>query len=153
MPVGDNRPVLCTDPHQRRLGVGQFEIKADRDDLRDAAAVIELEHRHRAFRVDRAEFRRELLASAQIDLHGRHCDPFFRQKDADATRVWRELVIVELHRTVLRQVWSGIEPSNNLASPERPLCDQAVVNGLAGRSRSLAPHLPFAIPFGTGSVG
>ena len=91
MPVGDDRPVLCTDPHQRRLRMGQFEIKADRDDLRDAPAVIELEHRNRAFRVDRAEFRRELLAGAQIDLHGRHGDPFFRQEDADATRVWREL--------------------------------------------------------------
>jgi hypothetical protein len=99
MPVGDNRPVLCTDPHQRRLGMGQFEIKADRDHLRDAPPVIELEHRNRAFRVDRAEFRRELLAGAQIDLHGRHGDPFFRQEDADATRVWCELVVVELHRT------------------------------------------------------
>ncbi len=86
--------------------MGQFEIEADRDDLRDAPAVIELEHRYRAFRVNRAEFGRELLASAQIDLHGRNRDPFFRQEDADATRVWRELVIIELHCTVLHEVWS-----------------------------------------------
>src|SRR5215472_12811221 len=115
----------------------QFEIKADRDDLRDAPAVIELEHRNRAFRVDRAEFRRELLAGAKIDLHGRHSDPFFRKEDTDATRAWCELVIVELHRTVLCRVWSCIEPSNNLAPPGRQLFEPAVINGLVARWRSL----------------
>jgi hypothetical protein len=149
MPIGDDRPVLCTDPHQRGLGVGQFEIKADRDDLRDAPAVIELEHRHCAFRVDRAEFGLELLAGAQIDLHSRHRDPFFRQEDADATRVWGKLIIVELHRTVLRQPWSGIEPSNNLVPPERPLSDQAVVMG----SRVDRAVLPRPDPHDSPAIG
>jgi len=94
---------------------------------------------NRAFGVDRAEFRGELLAGAQIDLYGRQGDPFFRQEDADATRVRCELIIVELHRTVLCRVWSCMEPTNNLVPPERPLSEPAVINGLAARSRSFAP--------------
>src|SRR6516225_8081141 len=73
------------------------------------------------------------------DLYGRQGDPFFCQEDADATRVWCELVIVELHRTVLCRVWSCMEPTNNLVPPERPLSEPAVINGLAARSRSFAP--------------
>ena len=58
----------------------------------------------------------------------------------DATRVWCELVIVELHRMVLCRVWSCIEPSNNLAPPGRQLFEPAVINGLVARSRSFAPE-------------
>ena len=78
----------------------QFEIEADRDDLGDPPSIIEFQHRHRAFRVDRAKFGSELLAAPQIDLHRRHGDALLSEEDADALRVGRKRVIVKLHRDI-----------------------------------------------------
>src|SRR5271154_4478401 len=83
----------------------------------------------------RAEFGRELLAGAQIDLHGRNCDALFRQGDADAARVWRELVIVELHCAVLHEVCSCIETGNHFCTSRATASEPVVIKGLAARSR------------------
>ena len=71
---------------QPRFRMQFFEVTADREYFTDAFTVIELQDGNDAVRVDAAEGLAELLAAAQINLHGFQIDTLFRQKNADASR-------------------------------------------------------------------
>src|SRR6516165_3677375 len=45
---------LRAPPHQGRIGVELFEVAAYRNDVGDRRTAIELEHRNRAIRIERA---------------------------------------------------------------------------------------------------
>src|ERR1700683_4038852 len=97
LPAGNNRFFLRALAQQRRPRLDRLEIHADADGVVDAGAVVELERRHRCVGIDGAECRSELLVVAQVDLNGRHGDPFLRQKDADASRTGGSGAIKEFH--------------------------------------------------------
>lgn len=104
LPFLDRAHLVGIAPEQTRLGMYRLEIAADRDGLGDAAAVVELQHRHGGERIDGEKFGLELFGLAQIDLHHRHFDAFLGEKDADAARVRRQREFIELHGSRLRNM-------------------------------------------------
>jgi len=92
----DNGPALRVAAHQGRSRPRRLEIDAEADRIGDARAIIELQHRHGAIGIDRPEGFRELLAMAQIDLHGRQRDALLGQEDTDPPRARRRRII-EFH--------------------------------------------------------
>jgi hypothetical protein len=102
LPRGHDGAVVRVDPHQRRRRLDMLEIDADRQDVGDARPVIQLQHRHGAVRVDRAESVAELLALAQIHLDRRQHDPLLGQEDAHPTRARRNGAVVEFHGEALQ---------------------------------------------------
>jgi hypothetical protein len=92
--------VLRADTHERRLGLRLLEVAADRDRLRDAGAVVELEQRRAAERVLVDVGRLPVLACRpDVDLHGRHREALLGEEDPHAARIRRHLRVVELHGT------------------------------------------------------
>ena len=82
--------------------MGHLEVDADADRVGDAGAVIEFEHRHRGVRIDGAKLRAQLLAVAQVHLHGRHADALLGEKNTDPPRARGGGAIVELHLAIPR---------------------------------------------------
>src|SRR5262249_931800 len=68
--------------------------------------VVELEHRHAAARILREEVRTQLLARAQVDLHGRDVEALLGDEQPDFAGARRALVVVVFHglaRVVISQ--------------------------------------------------
>src|SRR5207244_3711762 len=90
----DECPFSGVCPHQRRFGMGLFDISGNRHDFVECGAVIKDERRQKAARVDREEIRLEIVPLRYVQLDALNVDALLRQEDADATWVWRYLAIV-----------------------------------------------------------
>ena len=75
----------------------RLEVAADRDRLGDAGAVVELEHRQPAHRIDLEEFGLAVFGRRYIHLLQRNRDSLFGQEDAHAARIWSLSIFVDFH--------------------------------------------------------
>jgi hypothetical protein len=97
VPHFDDGNVFGSDTKQWRVGLKHFEIPANRNRFRNDRAIIKNKSRHPLQRVDRRIFRRLVLHQHDIDLLGRHGDPFFSEEDARSPRVWGHFAVIEFH--------------------------------------------------------
>src|SRR5262249_13471848 len=99
VPPLDLRLFAEIEPQKVRLGVKPLQIPANGDRLGEIGTVIEFQDRHPTGRVLCEEFGRAALAGQNIDLFKRKLDALFCREDANAARIGRYCMIVELHRT------------------------------------------------------
>ncbi len=83
--------------HQRGHGVHLVEVFDDRHRLRQARAVVQLQHRHQAFDSDVAERGPLVFALGQVHRHVFVSQPLERERDAHTERGRGSEVVVELH--------------------------------------------------------
>mmetsp|Transcript_1028 Transcript_1028/g.2630 ORF Transcript_1028/g.2630 Transcript_1028/m.2630 type:complete len:258 (-) Transcript_1028:1078-1851(-) len=86
LPAGDLGLVQRRAAQQRRFGLQGLHIGRDGRVVGQHRALVGHQRRHRAVRVDAAERRAEMLAAAQVDLHGLVRQALFGQQDARAAR-------------------------------------------------------------------
>jgi len=127
---------------QRRFRVQRFKVTADCHRLGEVSAIVGLQHRHRAARIDGQEFRRQLLAAKQIDVHPGNPQALLRQEKADAARVWRPFEIKESHAhppVLERKVTGhGSGPCRSLARQLRPLHPASFLDARAAVGKTAA---------------
>src|SRR4030095_595202 len=80
-PHARDRAFLGRRPDQRGLGVRFFAVFADRRDLGEEAAVVELEARELAGGILREVRLAAILAAQQVDLDERELDALLGEKD------------------------------------------------------------------------
>src|SRR5215510_2454411 len=110
------RSLLGVASHQWRVGMEFLEIPADGKDVCDLCAIVELQNRHHAIRIDRTKRGSELLAAAQIDLYRRHADPLFREKNAYTSWTRGGYTIIQFHHTSDRAL-AAKDPSKETKQP------------------------------------
>ena len=120
LPHGHQRPVTRVHAHERRLGVGVLQVPAYGHRFADGAAVVELQNRNGAPGVEPAKRFREMLAVAQVHLHGGDVQTLLGDEDAYPARARRGAAIVELHVGVLN---SRLEPECRIAATWSPGSD------------------------------
>ena len=81
----------------RGLRMKLLEVAADRHGLRQAGAIIELEHGDRAARIDPPEVVAQLFALAEIDFDRLDLETLLGNEDSGSLRTRGALAIVELH--------------------------------------------------------
>ena len=76
-----------------------FEVAAYSNDVGNRRTAIEFEYWNHTIRIQGAERRRELLAVAQINLHGRHSKTLLSKKNTHATRAGCHCAVVKFHKS------------------------------------------------------
>jgi hypothetical protein len=95
LPHLDRRPFERGRPEEIGLGIELLDVAADGDRFVDHGPVIEFEQRDRLKGIESGEVRSLMLKPGEVDLDQGDRDALLREKDADPTRIRRELGVVE----------------------------------------------------------
>ena len=77
--------------------INLFQIAADRHNLTNTGAIIQLEHRHLTQGINAEKLLGQLLAAHQIDLNRIDFYPFFSHQYSDSPRTGGCSAIIEFH--------------------------------------------------------